>query len=478
MYSFLRIVACAYARRVEALAQIGCLVAVSLAGLALGFVAGLVPGFHMNNVAAAVSAYAGGGLALGNAIDAIPFAQLPGTLACFVASAMIAHLFASAITSTYVGIPSEDVVSVLPAHRLARAGMGRIAVVSAADGSFTGVVLSVALLAPVCLFMGPPVNFYGLIRLLMLPIVVLFVVILVAFEGHTLSCLQDRRARLIQIAKASGIFVSSGTLGLVVLSTGYCFTAVPDFPWMDGRIVQKSSLLLPMFAGLFGVPGLFFSLRSRTVIDVPRSRLMSFHHVPKKRDILVTSLGGTIVGWMPGMTSGSAVTLCSPSTDEIEMGGDISSATRFIWLYSAISSSGAVLAVGALFTILRARSGSMDAIENIVGSQVVAEGLAANASIFVSIALSIVVSAMVCHFILMKISSRLASTRRILTSKTLALCSLALVCGLTAFLTGSRGLLVMAGAVLLGLIPPLSGVRRIQLMGCLLMPMIVTLAAP
>jgi TctA family transporter len=41
---------------------------------------------------------------------------------------------------------------------------------------------------------------------------------------------------------------------------------------------------------------------------------------------------------------------------------------------------------------------------------------------------------------------------------------------LSVWLTGIRGALVMATCASLGLMPPLIGVRRIQLMGCLLVP--------
>lgn len=44
---------------------------------------------------------------------------------------------------------------------------------------------------------------------------------------------------------------------------------------------------------------------------------------------------------------------------------------------------------------------------------------------------------------------------------------------LSMILTGTRGALLLATACALGLLPPLIGVRRIQLMGCLLVPIMV-----
>ena len=463
-------------------AGVGLLVSVlasSSIGVVVGFAAGLVPGLHMNNIAAAVSAYTGLAAAtlalIGHLVSPTEVAIV---LACFVSAAMVAHLFACAIPSTYVGVPAEDVVSVLPAHRLAKAGLGRVAVVSSADGSLGGIVLSVALLVPMCLLMGPPFEVYRLLRVAMLPIIVVFTAILLLSEGHRHRCMDARRARLVRVVKGLVVFASSGILGFVVLKSGYCSSIIPDFPWMTHGFVPKSSLLLPMFAGLFGIPGLILSLGSRSVVDLPSMSCPSFHHSPSSRDLLVSVFGGTIVGWMPGMTSGSAVTLCSPRTQEVGGDDSIASAAGFIWLYSAISSSGAVFAVGALFTIMHARSGSMDAIASLMGMQIVERGFLGNALALSSIALSMVISSMVCHHLLMRMSGRLAKVRWLLTSRALAACSLLFVCALTVYLTGSRGALLMATAVPLGLIPPLTGVRRIQLMGCLLLPLMITLAGP
>jgi len=50
---------------------------------------------------------------------------------------------------------------------------------------------------------------------------------------------------------------------------------------------------------------------------------------------------------------------------------------------------------------------------------------------------------------------------------------LVFVISLSFALTGVRGILVMSAAVCLGLHPPLVGVRRIQLMGCLLVPITI-----
>ncbi len=443
-------------------------------GTLVGFGAGLVPGLHMNNIAAAVTAYTGGALALFSAVGAL--LQMPCEVlmaSCFISSGLIAHMFAQAVTSSYVGIPSSDVVSVLPAHRLAKAGFGRVAVTASADGAMAGVLLSVVLLAPVSMLMGDPGGLYAVIRKAMLGLVLLFSGVLLASEG-----LHGGRPgiyvadRLMHFLEALDIFLAAGVIGTMVLRTNYFACPIPDLPWMPGNYVPESSLLLPMFAGLFGIPGLVLSLGSRPVSENKGLKVMVHHH-PTKRDILVSLLGGIIVGWMPGMTSGSAVALCSPRTGESGRGRDMSGAVRFIWLYSAISSSGAVFAVGALFTIMRARSGSMDAVLFFLGNEKVAAGWSANAVSILSIILSMLVAAAISRIVLTKLNSGHAKMHAMLCSRSLALGSLAFVVCLSLVLTGTRGALLLATAATLGFIPPLVRVRRIQLMGSLLVPIVL-----
>jgi TctA family transporter len=193
------------------------------------------------------------------------------------------------------------------------------------------------------------------------------------------------------------------------------------------------------------------------------------------KDFCLSLLGGAIVGWLPGMTSGSAVTLCAPSVREVRTGNDISGSLRFIWLYSSISACGSVMSVGALFVILRARSGSMDAIAMFMEGELAYGSLAANASPVAAILLSMLVSAALSSWILSRLRGGLGRARAFLCSRGLAIGSLAFVIGLSIILTGSRGALVMSAATALGLAGTLAGVRRIQLMGCLLVPIAVML---
>jgi len=449
----------------------------ALAGFLLGFPAGLVPGLHMNNLTAAVTAYGGSSVvvfgALGDAMGAGAGVLL---IACFISAALTAHMFASSITSTYVGIPCEDVVSVLPAHRLAMAGLGPIAVRSSADGALAGIVASSLLLFPVCFMMGPPLGIYEILRKVMFFVIVIFSAVLLLSEGFSGVRFRAKAHRPIRkVMDAVVVFSLAGILGFVVFRTNYYTCHVPDLPWLPGNFVPRSSLLLPMFAGLFGIPGLLLSLGSRAVPDIDIGSTDPSGYRARPRDFILSSVGGIIVGWLPGMTSGSAATICVPTADEVSGSNEIEGALRFIWLYSSITAAGAVFAVGALFVIARARSGSMDAVAFFLGEDAFTDPVSADIFPMTSILLAMVLSALISHCVLIRFQSRLVGLRRLLCSRELAIASLFFVACLSIALTGTRGALLMAASTTLGLVPPLAGVRRIQLMGCLLVPIAVLL---
>jgi len=448
-------------------------VAVSaVSGTFVGFGAGLVPGLHMNNIAAGLCAYAGLALALFGSLASATGSDQAGLHVCsFVCAAMVSHLFSEAITSAYVGIPAEDTVSVLPAHRLAKAGLGSAAVKVAADGCLAGLVLSLLVLFPLCAVMAPPFGLYDLLKGVMVFIVLAFSSLLILSEGFPGLRIAFRGRDALKMALGgAAFFVLAGLIGVIVLMTDYYACGILEMPWIDEPFVAKSSLLLPMFAGLFGIPGLLLSFGSRNVLDIVGGDTTLQRFAPGPREAAMALFGGIIVGWMPGMTSGSAVTICSPAVREVSGKDDVHGSLRFIWLYSAVSAAGAIFAVGALFVISRARSGTMDAVRYFIGGDSMQNSWFESVPSMAAILLAMVIAAVLSHFILFRCDIWLTRARRVLCSDRLAVVSLVFVASLSIGLTGTRGALLLAGCTTLGLLPPLLGIRRIQLMGCLLVP--------
>jgi putative membrane protein len=448
----------------------------SMMGAGAGFLTGLVPGLHVNNLAAMVVA--------GSASVSAFFVVLGGPagegapaimVACFLVSSLVSHMFSEAIVSTYLGIPSGDTVSVLPAHRLARSGLGRSAVRVSAQGSIFGVLTGVLSLPLVCVLLGPPVDAYSFLKVAMGFLVACLSAVMLAFEGV------GRPKPVRRMLSATAFFFVSGLIGVVVLDTNYFAAEMPDLPWMTAGFVDRSSLLLPMFAGLFGVPTVLLSLDHESVAGEGSMRGRTGRGAdisvsPRLRDMSVSSIGGLLVGWIPGMTSGSSATVCSSGMKRVSSeGGSHEDAARFIWLYSAISSCGAVLSVGALFTIARARSGIMQAVDFFFGGSVEEINGLHSLQPLLALLLAMVLAAVVSHHAMFALSSKtLERLRHVLCSRNAALASMGFVTLLVLLLTGTRGGLILVASASLGLLPPSLGLRRINLMGCLLVPISIT----
>ena len=439
------------------------------AGSAVGFLTGLVPGLHVNNLAAATVAYAGAFIALFALIGRATGSDDNGImLSCFLVSALVSHNFSESVPNTYVGIPSGDAITVLPAHRLAKAGLGWTAVKASLDGNLAGVLLGVASLVPVSVLLGPSTGLYDHLRTVMGYLIVLLSAALVLSDGLVVPAARGRAAaRALRTLKVMAVFSAAGALGFVVLDTNYFAASIPG---CSTPFVPRSSLLLPLFAGLFGLPTLMLSMGAASSRDPGLSCACKVRDSRHLRGVAMSLVGGVLVGWIPGLTSGSAATLCSSALrGPAEEADDVEGSRRFIWLYSAVSSAGAVLSVGALFTILRSRSGVMDAVSRFLSPEPVGAslpGLMAPAAIL----LSMVLSALLSYSLMDLMRDRLRSIGRALCSRGLAMGAVLFVCSFVAVLTGLRGLLLLSTACCLGVLPPLIGVRRIHLMGCLLVP--------
>ncbi|HIJ17294.1 MAG TPA: hypothetical protein HA364_05925 [Thermoplasmata archaeon] len=441
----------------------------SSAGSALGFATGLVPGLHVNNVAAATVAYAGTVLAFFALVgDIVGSDDCSIMVSCFLVSALVSHCFSEAVPNTYVGIPSGDAITVLPAHRLARAGLGWTAVKASVDGNIAGVLLGVGALLPVSFVLGPSVGLYESIRTVMGYLIILLSSLLVLSDGLAVPASRHRTfLKVKRTSKVLAVFAASGVLGLVVLDTNYFACAMPG---CQNPFVPRSSLLLPLFAGLFGLPTLLLSIvgsQARAPVLTCACKVRSSNGA---MSTVLSLAGGVLVGWIPGLTSGSSATLCSSILRQpAEEASDVEGSMRFIWLYSAISTAGAVLSVGALFTILRSRSGVMDAVTRFVPPEPVSASVS-DMLAPAAILLSMVLSALLSCIIMVNMRERLRRVGMVLCLRSLAIGAVLFICSLVAALTGLRGVFLLATACSLGVMPPLIGVRRIHLMGCLLVP--------
>jgi putative membrane protein len=106
-------------------------------GISVGFLLGLIPGAHINNLLPFMAF--------------LPFADTP--LIFFIISMSVAFVFSSFFPSVLLGVPNEETsLSVLPGHRLVRQGQGYTALLLLIYGGLFAIFLSAIFLMPLAFF--------------------------------------------------------------------------------------------------------------------------------------------------------------------------------------------------------------------------------------------------------------------------------------------------------------------------------------
>ena len=125
-------------------------------GVMLGSLTGLIPGFHVNNVALILLALSPALLDLG-----IPLASV----AAIIVSTGTVHTFLNYIPSALIGAPDGDTaLSLLPGHRMLLSGNAARGVAWSARGSQLGLFLSLPLIVLARIAFGPELGWYDDLR--------------------------------------------------------------------------------------------------------------------------------------------------------------------------------------------------------------------------------------------------------------------------------------------------------------------------
>ena len=420
-----------------------------LLGLGTGAVTGLSPGLHVNNVAAIVLATRASWIAL---VLGPWAAEYPATLglllSCYLLATAVSHGVFDFVPSVFFGAPTEETaLSILPGHRMLLAGEGARAVALAARGCVLGTAIAVALLLPLRWLLGEPVGLAQAFR----PWTAVFLVgMLAALLGTEIRSGRQRRRRVL---RAAWVQLLAGLLGLAVLEG-------PS--GLDSNVA-----LFPLFSGLFGMPTLVLSLRTRPGEIPPQStEALEPLSLPEAGHAARGALAGAAVSWLPGLSGGAAATLAA-------LGGRRKLAPpAFMVILGAVSTSTAVLSVSVLFMIGRARSGTAAAVRELLGTS----GGWTNPLVLPPSVLWLALASVLAGVLAAPLATavaRLLASRwsqvdpRLLSAGTLL--GLAVLIGLAS---GPVGLAVAGLACLVGLVPVRGGVRRVHLMASLLVPVL------
>ena len=418
-------------------------------GLGTGAITGLAPGLHVNNVAAVLIAARASWVAwLLGPWSASDSATLGLLLSCYLLATAVSHGIFDFVPSVFLGAPTEDTaLSILPGHRMLLAGEGPRAVTLAARGAVLGTAMAAAALLPLRWILGEPVGLAEAFR----PWTWLFLLGMLA--AMLATEIRGRRRRLRRIVRAAWVQFLAGLLGLAVLrgATG----------------LDPNAALFPLFSGLFGMPNLVLALRTRPG-EIPEQSVAPLEPLglAEAGQAARGALAGAAVSWLPGLSGGAAATLAS-------MGGSRRiRPSGFMVILGAVSTSTAVLSVAVLFMIGRARSGTAAAVRDLLGSPETWPSLGAIPVAVLWLVLASVLAAVLAAPVAGALARSLGPRWSHQDPRILSGATLLLLGALVLAASGPVGGAVAAVACLVGLVPVRTGVRRIQLMASLLVPVL------
>lgn len=279
-------------------------------------------------------------------------------------------------------------------------------------------------------------------------------------------------------ALAAGVFLLSGFLGIALLSTPGMASRnwfLIEIPSLDPSTV----LLFPLFTGLFGLSTLLMSMMDSP--QIPKQNLKNVKVKLSLKQQLKAITSGTIAStasWFPGVSAAIStiisVFLHKSDDDVLEGEASESETQEFLVSVSAVNTSVALFNLMALFVILKSRSGAMKAVEGLIASNLTEwEPLSnvplAMSSLLLAAFIAALVSIPLALFFGKLFAKYCSKLNYPMLVKTVIIFLLAMI----ILFSGALGLVILAIATCVGMIPPLIGVKRVHLMGCLIVPVIL-----
>lgn len=378
----------------------------SLLGIAVGIITGLAPGIHVNTVAAFILA------------NTALFGFSNFGLSIFIVSLTVAHSILDFIPSIFVGVPSDDVLSVLPGHKLTKEGRGLEAVKITCLGSIIGCAMLLGLLP--LLFYGIP-EIYKIVKPA-IPLILISILGLMIFNEK-----KDWWKAVVVIALA-GIF------GIFALKQG-------------------DTVLYSAFTGMFGISSLIFSLDQSSVFPEQKKTKLNLTQKEVFTSSSVSFASSTLLSLIPALGSSQAASVSQMVSKKPE---------SFLLSLGVVNVCVGIISIVSLALIHKARSGAGVAIEKLIGKVTLHETITfVIVGLFVSLLASGVAILIAQSFlnILKKINYRI-----------MTIVIIVFLTGLAYYFDGGRGLFNLGIATGIGWLTIYFGVNRSHGMAFLLIP--------
>jgi len=424
-------------------------------GVAIGVFSGITPGIHSNTLSAILVAYS---------VYLLNFFG-PTDIPIIIFVAAITHTFIDIVPSVFIGVPDEDTaIAVLPTHDMVLDGEGIEAVSISAIASLISFFMSLPIFFVFLLVLESLSEIIRSMTIYFLIFISLFIILSEKEGGIHVACIESyepnlflKLQRLFSVVKkkfyALVVFLVAGFLG---------FVAIDNSQFSD--LGPASSVLLPLLSGLFASPALMSSIAGES--SIPEQKLgLRF---PELKSVFYGAISGFLVSLFPGTSSGVATSLASSRMSKKE---------DYISALSAANTSNALLCFAVFFAIGKVRSGSVKAFSSFPS---------AYTGLDVSLGLPQVLDSGLLYLLLVgSITALLAAhltifwgiiASNVFTKVNFRVLSSLILLFLTFiiwYLTGWFGLYIFAAATPIGASTFFLGIRRIQCMGCLIVPMIL-----
>jgi len=377
--------------------------AAAIAGAVIGIIAGLLPGFHTNLLAILIAGFH---------FD-VWFSAI------MLASLAVSRSVIDAVPTVFLGA-SENVMALLPGHRLLRKGCGVEAVKFCVLGSILGIIVCITLI-PLFLIAFPLL--YSFIKPWLFWILLLLIVILFVREWNLWALV---------------VFLLSGFLGIIALDSA-------------------REPLFPLLSGLFGASGLLYSLLSRVEIPVQvDTDVLRMRKIPLTISVMTGVLAGSIVTLFPGLGPSQAAALAQVKKTK---------SLGYLVLVGALGTADVVISLVTFFVLGKARNGAVVVTEQLIGS------LSPSALWYLSFVA--IFAAGLAAIVALFASRWYARLIEFVDYSWLSLTVLIVLFIMSLILSGWLGLLIFITATAIGLVAPLTKISRSHSMGCLLLPTLI-----
>lgn len=381
-----------------------------------GTITGLVPGLHANTLIALAA------LAPWN-----PF------FAYVLVSIAVVHTFVTILPNLYLAVPDEDTgLAVLPGHQMLQDGKSRLAVRISVDASLLAILVVVMLAFPLKWILLEPIRLLDFADRWGAWLLLLIALWLITREATA-------RKQLWAVA----IWLTAGGMGLV--SGAHM-----------GPLGFSQSPLLALLGGMFGMAGLLWSLQGNRG-DVWQDRELV---LPPSRPLLLGTYTGIfascITALLPGVTAAVATSF-SHQRD----------APRAIATLSAVNTAHATLVLLILFATIRSRS----ALAMHVAPLATRWESLVPTNLLWMLAL-ILLSGCAAWFVTLALDRPMHRNIHRIPAKRMSLAAAGILIAIVATLGGWVSLLLLAAATCLGWCALAAGIRRVHLIGVLVIPVL------